>query len=66
MAGSSSKYLSDLVSEYGPVYTLYMGPRPVVVLNKYDIMKQALLDGHLLSDRGDLPALDDYFKGRGR
>ncbi|XP_030837667.1 cytochrome P450 2B11 [Strongylocentrotus purpuratus] len=65
MAGSSSKYLSDLVSEYGPVYTLYMGPRPVVVLNKYDIMKQALMDGHLLSDRGDLPALDDYFKGRG-
>ncbi|XP_063967188.1 cytochrome P450 2C16-like [Lytechinus pictus] len=65
MAGDSSKYMSDLVSQYGPVFTLYMGPRPVVVLNKYHSMKKVLLDGHLLSDRGSLPALEDYFKGRG-
>ncbi|XP_071505781.1 cytochrome P450 2C16-like [Diadema antillarum] len=65
LAGSGSKYLAGLVEKYGTAFTMYMGSRPVLVLNTYPVMKDALLDGHLLSNRGSLPALDDYFKGRG-
>ncbi|XP_063793822.1 cytochrome P450 2C5-like isoform X2 [Pseudophryne corroboree] len=38
------KSLSKLKEKYGPVYTIYMGNEPAVVLFGYDVVKEALID----------------------
>ncbi|XP_063793824.1 cytochrome P450 2A13-like isoform X2 [Pseudophryne corroboree] len=51
---------------YGDVYTLYLGPRRVIVLCGYDAVKEALVDhGEIFGIRGLLPCVDLYFKGHG-
>ncbi|KAM6184561.1 cytochrome P450 2C23-like [Rhynchocyon petersi] len=55
-----------MAKEYGPVYTLYLGPRPVVVLHGYEAVKEALIDqGEEFLGRGSLPIIDDNHKGYG-
>ncbi|XP_021488741.1 cytochrome P450 2C70-like isoform X2 [Meriones unguiculatus] len=39
-----SKSLSLLAKEYGPVFTVYLGMKPTVVLYGYEALKEALLD----------------------
>ncbi|XP_056394025.1 cytochrome P450 2G1-like [Hyla sarda] len=56
----------QLWDQYGPVYTLYFGSRPVVVLCGYDAVKEALIDrGEEFGARGPLPALERFTQGYG-
>ncbi|KAM4641687.1 cytochrome P450 2G1-like [Discoglossus pictus] len=55
MAGS----LMELWEQYGPVYTLYLGTRPLVVLCGYQAVREALIDqGEEFGARGRVPAFD--------
>ncbi|XP_020831635.1 cytochrome P450 2C23-like [Phascolarctos cinereus] len=57
---------SQLAEKYGPIYTLYFGTQPVVVLHGYNILKKALIDqGDAFVDRGIVPIFEDVFKGQG-
>ncbi|KAM6186609.1 cytochrome P450 2C5-like isoform 1-T1 [Rhynchocyon petersi] len=54
-----SKSLSTLSETYGPVFTLYLGMKPTVVLCGYEAVKEALLDqGEDFSGRGYVPVFD--------
>uniref|UniRef100_A0A8C0ZMH9 Uncharacterized protein n=1 Tax=Castor canadensis TaxID=51338 RepID=A0A8C0ZMH9_CASCN len=52
-----STSLSMLAKEYGPVFTLYFGMKPTVVLHGYEAVKEALIDrAEEFSGRGkDMP-----------
>nr|KAF6303630.1 hypothetical protein mMyoMyo1_003580 [Myotis myotis] len=56
--------LSKLAKEYGPVYTLYVGSTPTVVLHGYEAVKEALIDqGDEFLGRGPIPIISDFQKG---
>ncbi|TFJ96339.1 l-threonine 3-dehydrogenase [Platysternon megacephalum] len=56
----------ELSERYGPVYTLHLGSRPVVVLCGYQAVKEALLDqAEEFSGRGDLPVVFRFTQGNG-
>ncbi|KAL1763828.1 cytochrome P450 2C26, partial [Sigmodon hispidus] len=49
---------------YGPVFTLYLGRRPAVVLHGYETVKEALIDhGEEFAGRGIFPVADKFAKG---
>ncbi|XP_007956992.1 cytochrome P450 2C42-like [Orycteropus afer afer] len=51
---------------YGPVFTLYFGMKPIVVLHGYEAVKEALVDlGEEFSGRGAHAVLDKINKGHG-
>ncbi|KAM6154362.1 LOW QUALITY PROTEIN: cytochrome P450 2F5-like [Erethizon dorsatum] len=55
-----------LSKEYGSVFTVYLGPRRVVVLSGYQAVKEALVDqGEEFSGRGEYPAVFNFTKGKG-
>ncbi|NWS13267.1 CP2H1 protein, partial [Pachyramphus minor] len=55
-----------LSEKYGPVFTVHLGPRKVVVLYGYDVVKEALVDqGDDFSGRGILPLIEKLFQGTG-
>uniref|UniRef100_A0A8D0L9U0 Cytochrome P450 family 2 subfamily G member 59 n=1 Tax=Sphenodon punctatus TaxID=8508 RepID=A0A8D0L9U0_SPHPU len=59
----SFKKLSE---KYGPVYTVHLGPRRVVVLYGFAAVKEALVDhAEEFSGRGLLATVDDFVKGLG-
>lgn len=56
----------QLSEKYGPVFTVHLGPRKVVVLYGYDVIKEALVDqGDDFSGRGILPLIEKLFQGTG-
>ncbi|KAM4696363.1 LOW QUALITY PROTEIN: uncharacterized protein WCC33_015131 [Rhinophrynus dorsalis] len=56
----------ELSKKYGPVYTLYMGPKPAVVLCGYQAVKEALVDqAEKFSGRAELPIVDLTSQGYG-
>ncbi|XP_072286507.1 cytochrome P450 2G1-like [Pyxicephalus adspersus] len=56
----------EIREKYGDIYTIYMGPRRVIVLCGYDAAKEALVDqGDVFGMRGLLPSVEQYFKGQG-
>ncbi|KAM8806029.1 cytochrome P450 2H1-like [Eudromia elegans] len=58
--------LEKLSQKYGPVFTIRLGPKEVVVLYGYDAVKEALIDqADDFSGRGALPLFDKFFKGTG-
>ncbi|XP_003508495.1 cytochrome P450 2C23 [Cricetulus griseus] len=58
--------LSKLAKDYGPIYTLYFGSWPTVVLHGYDVVKEALLNqGDEFLGRGPFPIIEDSLKGSG-
>ncbi|XP_069489453.1 cytochrome P450 2A13-like isoform X2 [Ambystoma mexicanum] len=58
--------LKAVSGKYGPVFTLHLGMRRVVVLWGYDAVKEALLDqGEEFSGRGDLPIYQLVIKDYG-
>ncbi|KAM4840189.1 cytochrome P450 2C18-like isoform 8-T8 [Urocitellus parryii] len=60
------KSLSTLSKAYGPVFTVYLGLRPTVVLHGYEAVKEALIDhGEVFSGRGSFPVGDRVTKGFG-
>ncbi|XP_067316999.1 cytochrome P450 2G1-like [Anolis sagrei] len=55
-----------LKDKYGPIFTLYLGPRRVVVLCGHEVLKEALVDhGDQFCGRGEVAILDQTFKGSG-
>ncbi|XP_053462266.1 cytochrome P450 2G1-like isoform X2 [Nycticebus coucang] len=55
-----------LREKYGPVFTVYLGPRPVVVLCGHEAVKEALVDqGDEFSGRGELAIIERNFQGHG-
>ncbi|KAM9701567.1 cytochrome P450 2C19-like isoform 5-T8 [Dama dama] len=61
-----SKSLNNLSKVYGPVFTLYFGMKPMVVLHGYEAVKEALIDlGEEFSGRGRLPVNEKVRKGHG-
>lgn len=58
--------LTKLSKKYGSVYTVYLGPRRVVVLSGYQTVKEALVDkGEEFSGRGSYPVFFNFTKGDG-
>ncbi|KAM9197666.1 cytochrome P450 2C23-like [Dugong dugon] len=58
--------MSKLAEDYGPVYTLHLGPQPTVVLHGYEAVKEALIDrGDVFLGRGRMPIIEDTQKGYG-
>lgn len=56
----------QLAKEYGPVYMLYLGSQPTVVLHGYEVIKEALIQqGDEFLGRGPLPIISDVQKGHG-
>ncbi|XP_029139547.1 cytochrome P450 2G1-like isoform X11 [Protobothrops mucrosquamatus] len=55
-----------LREKYGPVFTVYLGPRRVVVLCGHDTVKEALVDqAEEFSGRGEIASIDRNFNGFG-
>ncbi|XP_069602742.1 cytochrome P450 2G1-like isoform X2 [Ranitomeya imitator] len=60
------KPILELSKKYGPIYTLYMGPKPAVVLCGFQAVKEALVDnGDKFSGRAEFPIVDLTSKGYG-
>ncbi|KAM4696315.1 cytochrome P450 2B11-like [Rhinophrynus dorsalis] len=58
--------LEEMWQKYGNVYTLYFGPRRVVVLCGYDVVKEALVENNnTFGNRGLLPVIELYTQGHG-
>lgn len=58
---------SQLREKYGPIFTVYMGPRPVVVLCGHEAVKEALVDrADEFSGRGELASIERNFQGHGK
>ncbi|KAM9701559.1 cytochrome P450 2C18-like isoform 2-T2 [Dama dama] len=61
-----SKSLTSLSKVYGPVFTVYFGMKPTVVLHGYEAVKEALIDlGEEFSRRGSFPVIERTTKGYG-
>lgn len=53
--------LMKLKDKYGPVYTLYFGPKPGVVICGYQAIKEAFIDQNdVFGDRGDYPVFLNF------
>ncbi|XP_078517167.1 cytochrome P450 2G1-like [Lissotriton helveticus] len=60
------KYLQSVQDTYGPVFTFYMGPHPVVFICGYKALKEAFIDqGDDFVFRGAMPAFDRIFHNSG-
>ncbi|XP_035313550.1 cytochrome P450 2A13 isoform X1 [Cricetulus griseus] len=58
--------LMKIRERYGPVFTVHLGPRPVVVLCGQEAVKEALVDqAEEFSGRGEQATFDWLFKGYG-
>uniref|UniRef100_A0A0P6JAR3 Cytochrome P450 n=1 Tax=Heterocephalus glaber TaxID=10181 RepID=A0A0P6JAR3_HETGA len=58
--------IMKIKEQYGPVFTIHLGPRRVVVLCGYDAVKEALIDqAEEFSGRGKQATFDWIFKGYG-
>uniref|UniRef100_A0A5F5PJ32 unspecific monooxygenase n=1 Tax=Equus caballus TaxID=9796 RepID=A0A5F5PJ32_HORSE len=61
-----SKSLSKLAKDYGPVFTVYFGMKPTVVLHGYEAVKEALTgQNEEFSGRGSMPVFDKVSQGLG-
>ncbi|KAM8952278.1 cytochrome P450 2A6-like [Pelodytes ibericus] len=64
--GQMVNSLMKLWKRYGPVYTLYFGSSPVIVLCGYEAVKEALVNrGEEFGGRGRIPSLDKFADGYG-
>ncbi|XP_068106774.1 cytochrome P450 2G1-like [Hyperolius riggenbachi] len=58
--------LQKLKDKYGPVFTLYFGSRPTVMIWGYEAIKEALVDNKdAFGGRGNIPTLSNITKGHG-
>ncbi|XP_075771698.1 cytochrome P450 2G1-like isoform X1 [Pelodiscus sinensis] len=58
--------LMALREQYGPVFSVSLGPRRVVVLCGHEAVKEALVDhAEAFGSRGQMPTLDRIFQGYG-
>ncbi|XP_075392679.1 cytochrome P450 2B4-like [Tenrec ecaudatus] len=60
------KSILKLREKYGDVFTVYLGPRPVVMLCGTEAIREALVDqADAFSGRGKIAAVDKTFQGYG-
>ncbi|KAM6154364.1 cytochrome P450 2B4-like [Erethizon dorsatum] len=60
------KSFLQLREKYGDVFTVYLGPRPVVMLCGSDTIREALVDqAEAFSGRGTIAAVESVFQGYG-
>ncbi|OBS71146.1 hypothetical protein A6R68_00313, partial [Neotoma lepida] len=65
-AKNINQTLTNLSKAYGPIFTLYLGMQPTVVLHGYDTIKEALIDrGEEFAGRPRVPIFDKLSKGLG-
>ena len=65
LVGHPRKVFSKLADKYGDVFTVYVGSARMIVLNKYDVIKEALLKTPRVFDvRSDM--FKDIDKGTGK
>ncbi|ELK35707.1 Cytochrome P450 2C21 [Myotis davidii] len=58
--------VEQLAEVYGPVFTVYLGTQPTVVLHGYAAVKEALIDrGEEFAGRGSFPVIDYLSRGLG-
>ncbi|XP_041517243.1 cytochrome P450 2C25-like [Microtus oregoni] len=61
-----SQCLTNFSKVYGPVFTVYLGMQPTVVLHGYEAVKEALVDhGEEFAGRGSFPMGERINKGLG-
>ncbi|XP_042305987.1 cytochrome P450 2C42-like isoform X2 [Sceloporus undulatus] len=61
-----SKFYPKLVQKYGPIFTIWMGPKPAVVLCGYEVVKDALVDhAEEFGGRPHIPLSNRVMKGQG-
>ncbi|XP_027263217.1 cytochrome P450 2C26 isoform X2 [Cricetulus griseus] len=61
-----SQSLTNFSKVYGPVFTLYLGMKPTVVLHGYEAVKEALIDhGEEFAGRGSFPMAEKISEGLG-
>ncbi|XP_025068830.1 cytochrome P450 2G1-like isoform X1 [Alligator sinensis] len=64
--GKTFKSLEKLQEKYGPVFTVYFGLKPIVVLCGHEAVKEALVDhAEEFSGRGEMPTVEKNFNGFG-
>ncbi|MEJ1276411.1 hypothetical protein NN561_007315 [Cricetulus griseus] len=64
--GPLSHVLKQFSKVYGPVFTLYLGMKPTVVLHGYEAVKEALIDrGEEFAGRRSFPMAERFNKGLG-
>ncbi|XP_053123266.1 cytochrome P450 2G1-like isoform X2 [Hemicordylus capensis] len=65
-AAKTYQSLLKLREKYGPVFTVYFGTRPIVVLCGHDVVKEALIDrAEEFSGRKTMPTLERTFQEHG-
>uniref|UniRef100_A0ABK0L8U7 unspecific monooxygenase n=1 Tax=Rattus norvegicus TaxID=10116 RepID=A0ABK0L8U7_RAT len=58
--------LTSFSKVYGPVFTLYFGMKPTVILHGYEAVKEALIDhGEEFAERGSFPVVEKINKDLG-
>lgn len=63
---SSVHWSLQLAKRFGPVFTLHLGSRRIVVLHGYKAVKEVLLNHkNEFSGRGDIPVFQEY-KNKGK
>lgn len=66
-AKNAASILADLGEVHGSVYRIYAGSQLVVVLNGYEVVRDALANHpHVFSDRPDIPAISIMTKRKGK
>lgn len=56
----------QLSKKYGPIYSIQMGPRKVLVLSGYETVKEALVNyGNQFGERSQVPIFERLFDGKG-
>jgi len=56
----------QLSEKYGPVFTVYLGSRRVVVLSGHAAVREALVgNAEAFAGRGRLPTVEETFRGHG-
>uniref|UniRef100_A0A8D0HEG3 Cytochrome P450 family 2 subfamily G member 57 n=1 Tax=Sphenodon punctatus TaxID=8508 RepID=A0A8D0HEG3_SPHPU len=60
------KSLKKLQEKYGPVFTVFFGPRPIVVLCGHEAVKEALVgQAEEFSGRATPPTMESTYRGHG-
>lgn len=59
-------FCPKLAKKYGPVFTIWLGPNPLVVVCGYEAVKDALIThNEEFGGRSPIPILDEITKGYG-
>ncbi|XP_068765511.1 cytochrome P450 2G1-like [Struthio camelus] len=65
-SSQTMKSLEKLRERYGPVFTVYFGTKPVVMLCGHEVVKEALVDqAEAFSGRAQMATLDRTFQSHG-